>query len=381
MPKFPIDQIIIVDVTVPETSASSNDRSRIKFAPSKKYLTRRKKPDGLIEFYDLGCIKTEDSYETIPSFLIAPPFQYSLSLAYVRALVADDYNDLRDYILGFSTSSLKTTFRKITKNNSFEYHLRLLAGERESELNDYPEWTADGFRATEDELDSGIEIYNGFSSDYIPDGFPLPEVHTTQLGYFVADKYTNQSPYTYQRPLVLKTAAHQKITALPSFDASEVSFTPSKNMKVYLMPDLAYFNGQSQVLTSLGSKTAYLNLFYRVRPREWMLPSSPNYRKYGAELLYPYAYSNDQYQAVVQTVAAHQSLVDTRGVTQLEDGVTWVAGFDFESTAGSGYPQQEYLQAVAWSRVPDSEVDKGILNAIVEKDGVYYYFWNITLDT
>lgn len=380
--KFSSKANIVVTKTRRRTKPEEEKKSSLttKRPISKQRLrkadTRRKRKTGLIEFYDLGNILNGTSYETIPPHQVIPPFQYTPVIGgfingYIRDLLADDYLAVDAWILGNGVATFKTQFKKIKKGavsqSSAEYRLIVAKNADASDfalLDDRPDWTTDGLEVTQAEATSGIAIGNGVADN------PTPNyIASVDLAWF------RMTTYSLVDLFWLREDATQKITALPTFGAVAVPFTPSPNMKVYLMPELASTRGHSGIQRAAGFDYSWLNDFYMVQPREWMLPSNAHYRKYGFENLYPTQSTPSEYANNITIMQGFETLPNTRGEHNSNDLGTVSSGFLYNPTNAIGYPQMQDW-GVQWN-VPAKTADptKGFLVAVVEKDSSYYYFW------
>lgn len=319
---------------------------------------RRLRASGGIRIFDLGYQKTggvfiSNTASVIPPFILAPGGTW----VSCRDLQASDYDSLRTSILAEDVTQFETKFKEVTRaENSAAYGILVDLGDGASHLDDLTEWTSNGLEANQAALDAGVTIY----------GSDVP-------GTFIQGDFTT---------LILKDgSSHQKITSTPAYGDAGVPFTPSGDMKVFLMPGFGLSTGSSSYLDAgTDIRRATLNQFYVVMPREWFLvPSNTHYQKYSGDIIYPDSYPIANYEAVIDVVLTHQSLAGSRYIDRRFDGADPLSQFYYVPAAsipGGGYPHQDRLYAAILDPGYDPALKNGILKAVVKKQDSYYYFWS-----
>jgi hypothetical protein len=373
MPTFNIDSPIVIKVTGKKVTQSDAQKKRkVTFRKSKANIFRRKKLTGLITFFDLGYKLNNISheYETYVDQII-PPFipEVGTSFVDVRNLGISEVTSLQNLILSEDVTTFETKFFQIKKSYlSDNYNLAVSRDEDDYlDLRDVTEFSDDGLKVTDDELSFGVKVAGGITPNLPLD---FPDVTEFLLPFFAANRqFVNQD-------LILKTHENQKITTVADYTAPEVGFSPDKFMTVFLMPAYALSNGES-IYSTPDIHQGFLNLFYQLIPREWVLnESNLHYNKVAGSVLYPFQESTVNYNRMLDIVHSHESLANSRGTDSVVDGSGTVASFIYQPTNAVGNPQQNDLRCKFDYRPVDNEGQpNGILKAIVKKQDQYFYFW------
>ncbi len=318
-----------------------------------------------IRLFDAGYKKVGDDFLPTTNPIIAPFDDTFFRATPIRNLTAADFDAMRSDVLGLGVENFKNgTFKEILRGeNSDKYGLLANIGDATLPLDTLTEWTSNGFKLRQDQLDAGVTLFDT-KDMFFPDA----------LGNNVK---------------LLDGVSGQKITSTGIYTDAAVPFVPAFEMKVYLLPDLAMTFGDSQYVigTDLPPSTwtsfrAFLNYFWMILPRPWVItPSDPFYNNYTGTIGVVHAGSIPAYEAVIAKLASHNSLPGSRGRTY--NLRTFGTAADFFSYTDPADPlittkhTQQFLRCgFDTGLFEDGTARNGVLKAIVEKGDSFYYFWS-----
>lgn len=344
----------------PKRSGGGVRRGPIRTGRKSEYLSRRKTGKG-INFYDLGFLLTESGLETLP-FLVVPDFIQEPPST--RALNSDDITLLENLIFDVSMDQWSSKFKRINKGGiSPSYAITAEFGDTSGELDDLDEWQSGGLM-----LDDASDL-----------SLLLPSDLFAAIALFDGDyKYT-----TVRDP-----------------NADGVSFTPSTQMDIFLIPSplrsevrnicALGFEDDGEGASWISSAFSYLNYHWTLFPRELFLDGTLL-----SEISYSSGYNSssedvEQYTRAYESLQFNMNLPGSRGYVNRigTEGSESSSVWEESSTIVGPAPTPPALPnddrpPEPWGMALTIQTGgggiPGMLLAVIRQNGTWFYVWDASV--
>jgi hypothetical protein len=339
----PKDRVVSSNVTGPGSGSTTGHKQIMHRHSDEEHIIPKKKQD-FINFYDMGQIKDDDTWQDTDFQVSNTPNFGPSNEIYPEPInpTVTEYDARNVSLFAIPTANWTTAFRKITKGAlSSKYHISANFGAHSGELDTLPEWTSGGLKVSQADLDSGLSVIDVYSP----------------LGY---GGIFNQ--------VTLLASDSVKVTASPSYAAADAGFSPVPKMDVFLPPALVFLKGLGRDNSVFDNQYAY-GILWMTLPR--FFPLNEAQVTGGETITSPGSGlppGNDFTPEFVEALDNWETYVTGRAYYYDED-TPWEAG----SYPPPAIPRQGNLSVFAEQSVTIAA--NGQLLAVVKKGSDFYYFW------
>lgn len=382
-----------ITITVKKKSEARNPKPEIRSPNSllsrvrgvKKPLKRRlKKKTGLINFYDLGQIKSGADWIDLPFQFVPEDIGYisdSADQMILENFSTDNWNDLKDKIMEVPIGEWANNYRKLDFDTAFNYGIDYFAD---------GDWVAVAKPNQRPRLNDILYVSppeNSQTDNWTETGLKLSTA-TNRVKIFSFNAF-----YSFDTDDTLNF----KVTETSDFEAAPTTLSLPENFDIFLVPEIT-LNSLVSAIPTIVSGTGFqhylLNAFYSPLPRKLLFDLGLQQFLFD---FYYFAWHETEYRTVgIGTSAAasfvdyFKSLPDARAfyfnlgdagtLSPPRDRVSVSAfpttglgenGFWFKSEAVSAIGSGESATS-AQSRVND---ESGVLIAVIKTASKTYFVW------
>jgi len=317
------------------------------------YSPRRLKKSG-IQFYDLGQILVGETWQDL-DFRIVPPLTEDPTdyFGNFEIDMPEVFVQLQEKLFEIPLSEWKTKYRKLDYESAERYGLDVVFDDDNSVI--YPIARV-GTR--HQMIDTNLEITE---TNWTNKGL---EITTAPVNFGV---WAAQAFWSFRH-------FNTKVTTVLNPLASSVSFTPSKNCNIFMVPRLCFEIGLGGDITTVGF--SFLNGHIAPFSREHFLNNSTFAAKFPYSLLCEFVIED----VATENIADYKA--DLTAFLESRTGARHFRGtLGFESP--SSFPTEDVYKIQFSPSVIESggasgdtvKLTENALVAVVEQNGVFYYVW------
>ncbi len=357
------DEIIISINARNKSAVAPGERRAAGMLPgriTRRYLPRRKKPDGFIKLFDAAQKFVDNVWITTNVSILATVFLDFDEIGY-NLPTAGQVNAIADEIVTDGGANPETIYREINRENLQQAFIVNING--------------DGFPSSFDSaLDTENEVFTENGVKLTPEQLATPNLTFQQRHANVVEQFLEQGGCIY--PLILNSTL-TKVTDGYDFGADEVEFNLAPSDKIIFIPKLMTSRGISFNDYNQGGdafrRTSYLNLIFRFKPRIFETPGLIQY----AELI-----------ALVPTAGEIANFVAVRDVhTAISPSRTFHVDRYIDDTpdptleTGGAFPDLPFNRSTPYEDLiyykSDFEAQTGTLTGIIKRGTRKFYVWTV----
>ena len=327
-------------------SKVQSPKSLLPVRRTRDYSPRRSRPS-FIEFYDLARIIEENNWIDL-EFEVEASYTTSGAALFMNPLTLSHFGQMQELILTNGVENLKNNFSRISLEESriydFFVYINGLPAHQSSDLEDEA-WTEAGFKLTEEELSSVIQIGNVSTLFYT---------------------------------LIFNGSDRNKITTEPDYNAPAAAFELKAKAKIFLFPILFRL---SMLATLDNSNAHYLIANYQPFPRIQLFDNqTEHYHK-----IQKYATWNEDDADFSQYYEAQRLY---RLIRSYCNNLQSVRREGFAPTIWTPENPLTFPNNPAFGETPSNDAfsfqggfitnvigNNEVLAAVIEQDGSFYYVW------